>query len=596
MKMKYIYKILRYAVEQIRKNNKKDLFLLIFSIIPKIGIAFGTIIIPQKIVYFLLEEQYRAAFESAFLLCCMILGERMYSNYADANKKRMEVELQVQMNSEISRAVMEADYEQVERKSYLEKVDFARRCVERKSILVVFQDMVGIVSGVLSLLGVLYIISEINAGLIAVIIASVIISAAGEVFRLHYVYERDKNSNEIERNLYYARNDLSSNKYAKDIRIWNLYNFISNKVQMYAESLCELWSQTSIKTVKAVGWTYLAVGLQYVVIYSFLAYMAYKGTISLDAFILYSSSGIAMGESLREILNSLIGMSGEYRYISSVQEITEQRVHNTDVSLPEEVIFQSSIEFQNVWFRYQESGEYILKNFQLVLEKGKKYSVVGKNGAGKTTFVKLLLGLYKPEKGRILIDGQRIEALDTEAYRKLFSCTFQDYSIYGFSIRENIAFGAGETGKIENVTARAGIKDKIFSLPKGIETNLNKRINEDATEFSGGQEQQLAIARALYKSAPIFILDEPTAALSPSSEIRLYQQFYNVLRDKTVIFISHRMASCVLSDEIILLNNGIVEEKGTHDALMKKRGLYYEMFSAQADPYQTGTQFMEETT
>ncbi len=416
-----------------------------------------------------------------------------------------------------------------------------------------------------------------------IIAIAVLASSIGEIFRLNYVYERDSKGNNIEKNLYYARNDLSGNKYAKDIRTWNLYNYISGKVEFYAKALCDLWSKTSIKSVKITGWSYLVNSFQYITIYSILAYMTFKAQIDISEFILYTTATISFSEIIKKVLNGFIAISAEQRYIESISEIVNKKV--LAKGSYGDIEFKYNIEFKDVWFKYEGAEDYLFKGLNLTIEKGKTYSVVGKNGAGKTTLVKLLLGFYKPEKGEILIDGNKVENIDLEKYRKLFSCVFQDYNIYGFSIQENISFDDNRIENVNRVLEQVGLNEKIQSLPEGIRSLMNREINEKAIGLSGGQAQQLAIARALYKDSEVFILDEPTAALSPNSEFNLYQQFHKLTGDKTVIFISHRLSSCVLCNEIIVIDEGRIIEKDSHEVLMMKNGLYSEMFKKQATPY-----------
>lgn len=213
--------------------------------------------------------------------------------------------------------------------------------------------------------------------------------------------------------------------------------------------------------------------------------------------------------------------------------------------------------------------------------------MVGLNGAGKTTFIKLLCRLYDVTEGEILIDGVNIKEYSEEEYRKLFAVVFQDFELFAFSLKENIAFG--EDAKEEEICralSLAGFYEDAQKLPEGLDTILYKSFDEKGTELSGGQQQKTAIARALYKDAPIVILDEPTAALDPVAEYDIYRHFDTLVGGKTAIYISHRLSSCKFCDQIAVFAENTIKEYGTHDELIEKTdGIYAELFAAQAQYY-----------
>lgn len=248
-----------------------------------------------------------------------------------------------------------------------------------------------------------------------------------------------------------------------------------------------------------------------------------------------------------------------------------------------------TLEFRNVSFKYPYSEEWSLKNITVAIKSGEKISIVGENGAGKTTFIKLLMRLYDPTEGGIYynnIDIRDIEYLD---YIKIFSSVFQDYHLFPFSIKENIVFDQSENISdkiVEKLLFEVGLKDKLQGLPRGIHTGLSKQFDENGTDLSGGESQKIAIARAIFRDASVIILDEPTSALDPISEYEIYQKYNEMVSGKTSIFISHRMASTRLSDKIIVLNNGELVEYGTHNMLMKQKGNYCKMYELQKEYYE----------
>ena len=214
-----------------------------------------------------------------------------------------------------------------------------------------------------------------------------------------------------------------------------------------------------------------------------------------------------------------------------------------------------------------------------------KMAVVGLNGAGKTTFIKLLCRLYDPTEGVIKLNGVDIRKYSYEEYQKIFSVVFQDFHMFPFALGENIAVSKEfDEKKTKECLKKAGALDMALKLKEGLHTNIDKRVNK-GVDLSGGQEQKVAIARALYKDAPFAILDEPTAALDPISEADIYQRFDEMVEDKTSVYISHRMSSCRFCDEIMVFDDGKIKERGTHDDLLQQNGLYSEMWNAQAQYY-----------
>lgn len=246
-----------------------------------------------------------------------------------------------------------------------------------------------------------------------------------------------------------------------------------------------------------------------------------------------------------------------------------------------------TLELQNVSFRYPGAQEDTIKNLSLKINAGEKLAVVGLNGAGKTTLVKLLCGFYDPTEGRVLLNGKDIRPYNRRDYYEHFSAVFQKSFLIAGTVAENIAQTDGEPDmeRVISCAERSGFADKAEALPKGYETKLEKTVYTDAAELSGGEMQRLLMARALYKDAPVMILDEPTAALDPIAENDIYQKYNDLTRGRTSVFISHRLASTRFCDRIILLENGVIAEEGTHEQLMNKNGRYAELFEVQSRYY-----------
>ena len=319
--------------------------------------------------------------------------------------------------------------------------------------------------------------------------------------------------------------------------------------------------------------------------YLYLGIMVITGGISIPIFTQMLSVGFTFHDSMSNLLNNVqqivkrTGYAYEYvkfmRYPAAIVK-GDRHVENKP----------HTIEFRNVSFTYPNTDVKVLDGVSLTLRQGEHLSVVGLNGAGKTTYVKLLCRLYDPTDGEILLDGVNIKEYDYEEYMSVFSPVFQDFKLFAFTVRENIALDSDCTEKeLDTLTEQVGLQEKINTLENGTDTILFKAFDENGIEPSGGEQQKIAIARALFKKAPVVILDEPTAALDPVAEYDIYRQFNDLVGGKTAIYISHRLSSCKFCDNIAVFSGGRIAEYGTHDELMAAGGTYRELFDMQAEFY-----------
>ena len=261
-----------------------------------------------------------------------------------------------------------------------------------------------------------------------------------------------------------------------------------------------------------------------------------------------------------------------------------------DRPVPE--LSEAVFEFRNVSFIYPGSEEYALSNVSCTVKQGERIAVVGQNGSGKTTFIKLLCRLYDPTEGVILLNGTDIRNYDYDQYLAFFSVVFQDFYLTDFSLGQNVA-GTDDYDKdrVESCLEKAGFEDRLKEMPAGVETYASTYIDDKGVNLSGGEKQKVAIARALYKDAPFIILDEPTAALDPIAEAEIYSRFNELVEDKTAIYISHRLSSCRFCDEILVFDQGNVVQQGGHEILLADQtGKYFELWNAQAQYYSEGAE------
>lgn len=328
------------------------------------------------------------------------------------------------------------------------------------------------------------------------------------------------------------------------------------------------------------------------VLFIFVAAKAYIGVFGIGSFILYRGTVakfIAAVSDLANVWGILIQNNDAMERVFEYLDLPDDMYHGTlSVEKREDIDYE--IEFRDVSFKYPRSENWALRHVNMKFKIGDRMAVVGMNGSGKTTFIKLLCRLYDPTEGKILLNGIDITRYKYDEYMKIFSVVFQDYKLFAFSIAENVAAEMNyNREKVLSCLERVGLGKRISELERGIETPLYRDYENDGIDVSGGEAQKIAIARALYKDAPFIILDEPTAALDPLAEAEIYSQFNEIVENKTAIYISHRLSSCRFCNNIAVFNHGTIVQQGSHDELIAdKNGKYHELWNAQAQYYTEG--------
>lgn len=430
-------------------------------------------------------------------------------------------------------------------------------------------------------------IYKINFFIILLIIATCVVEAAVLRFlNSASIKMRDK-ENDITTKFNYFYAQSKNTAAGKDIRIYSLGDrFIAVMAQLVYEidKLARIYTKTdfSVSGVRA-----LLNLLRELVAYAYLTYLAATGKLSVSDFIFYF--GIITGfsnwiVSLVYCISSLercCNQCSRYREYVEGDSFEHQSTNNNTPSAVD------SIEFKDISFAYPQSDKTVLNNISFKVSKGENIAIVGENGAGKTTLIKLLCGLYKTGKGEIIINSKSSSEFEKGEYFSLFSPVFQDYSFLPLTVAQNIAASLDfDKEKVISSLKSAGIYDKIKSLPNGINTKMIKEINKDAENFSGGEKQKLLLAKAVFKNAPVLILDEPTAALDPIAENELYLKYNELTKGKISFFISHRLSSTRFCDKIFFISDGKIAESGTHEELMALKGKYYRMYQLQSYYYQ----------
>lgn len=378
---------------------------------------------------------------------------------------------------------------------------------------------------------------------------------------------------------------LSKNAEAsKDIKLYGFSDYLIKTAADFIYQIERINAKYTKQSAAISGVRALLNLVRELVAYAYLTYLVLKNRLSVSDFIF--CFGIITGFSnwIMNLVFSFMEISRCCTDCALYREFVEESVSE---SKPE-VDFGEvrSIEFSNVFFTYPASDTETIRNMSFKVNKGENIAIVGENGAGKTTAIKLLCGLYYPSKGDILINGRSSREFSSDSYFDLFSAVFQDYCFMPMTIAENItAEQAYDKERLFAAFDKAGITDKINSLSEKENTLMVKDVYKNAADFSGGEKQKLLLAKAVYKNAPVLILDEPTAALDPISENELYLKYNELTEDKISFFISHRLSSTRFCDRILFIKDGAVAESGTHEELMAKKGSYYRMYQTQSMYY-----------
>ena len=389
-------------------------------------------------------------------------------------------------------------------------------------------------------------------------------------------------------NLGYLTNHFTS---AKEIRVYDMKDYIYGKYLDITSEILKKYKLSRNIWFKNNAICMPLTLMQEVSLYAFLIYELSKNNLTVAEFTLYVASVHIFTKALGDFIQ-------EYTEIKKQSlEVKDFRAFIDTYKVPDKsyekapLIERPEFAFSDVTFRYEGQEKNALEHVSLTIPYGMRLAIVGLNGAGKTTFIKLLAGFYKPTEGNITLNGQDTADMNREELFDYFSAVFQNVEEYPFTVSENVSMKRSEETDEERVTdclKRCGMYDRIMQLDSGLHSQVLKVIEKDGVDFSGGEKQKLALARALYKNAPVLILDEPTSALDPLAEEKLYKSFNDLIGDRTGIFISHRLSSTKFCHKVAMFEDSRLVEFGTHDELMALKGKYYDLYETQAQLYREG--------
>lgn len=561
--------------------------------IPVIGVFFTKLIID---VIEGTQDTTRLTITVIILIAACIVcfaASKMISPYLNGNFVRLRFQ-------EFDRCMdlfYEVEYSNVEDSRFLDRLNAAFKALQGdgRGFQHAYDKIRSLLEGLVSIILFCVIISLFSPWIALVCIVSTVATAFLNRWISAYAYKRDGDRTHAIRQTYYFNETCSDFSYGKDSRVFDLKDSLMDKYREKSLSYVKVIRDIEARRFGIAALGLITLLLQDGVSYFLIIQAYFNKMIGLSEVSLYISAIVAFSTVLRTftddlaILSTDLKLTGNYfEFLSEVSYMPQEG--QTPVLADNEPV---EIVFENVSFKYPNTERYILKDFNFTIHAGEKLAIVGTNGAGKTTIVKLICGLFKPTSGRILINGKDINSFHPQEYYGMFSTVFQDYEIYAASILENvIGNDTSEEARSCGIDClmRVGLEDKILSLPMQYDTQLLKVIDENGVDLSGGQKQKIAIARALYKNGNVVILDEPTSALDALAEAEIYQSFSDLVKNKTAIYISHRLSSTKFCDKIAFFNENGLQEYGTHDELMALKAGYYSMFEIQGKYYQEGAE------
>ncbi|MDD6189530.1 MAG: ABC transporter ATP-binding protein [Clostridiales bacterium] len=458
--------------------------------------------------------------------------------------------------------------------------------------LQVMSNSFSIISAVITIVSYIAVLASVNtiAPLLIIVVAvpqTVINFYLGRK-NVDYMFRSSKTRRQME----YYSSTIVNKDMAKEIRMLGLGDAFCEK---YAAAFREYFNGLKKLRYRAVALNIsmvIVTNVVYCLLYISLAKGVFNGIYEVGNFSLYTGAITHIGSGVSSLIALVAAIYESTLFINNLKAFLDEEPHITPLlpeARPVARHVPHRIEFENVYFRYPGTERDVIKNMSFVIEPGEAVVIVGINGAGKTTLIKLLMRLYDPSEGRIILDGRDIREYDPKELYSIFGVVFQDFGKYAVTVSENIEFGdldknAGEEA-VRDAAVQSGADSFIDKLPRGYDTPLMRYFESDGIELSIGQWQKLSIARAFYSDSDILILDEPTASLDPMAEQEIYNRFNSLRKGKTSIFISHRLSSATTADKILVIEDGQLIEQGSHHQLMRDGGRYSELFSTQAAHY-----------
>lgn len=550
---------------------------------------------------------YHAILLPVFVYLALYLGLHGLLHSLTYGKKILEMKLKVLLNVKLGEKFMRADYSFLEEHTAVDMFERAKTAVsggisdlqtvgiiEEQGISGYFEQLYRLIKDIILLFSMLYVFRYMEWITFVLVFACIALNTMFSMIQMRAKAAVREKAAPAHARRRYCNRLLRTFEYGKEFRVFGMNQLVVSKwrdctdeflaVRDYYQRRCWLVS---------VLFFIVNNGMRFLVLVS-LIFKLKGGDISVGDFTMIFAAILTFSDTAQDLLQAILALnifSGFMTDYRKCMQLPEGKAGSgAEMRDDREALGNGAyeIEFKDVWYRYSGTAEdtYALKNINVVLRPGEKISVVGFNGAGKTTFIKLLLGLYEPTKGEILINGKNVREYSTDSLRRYMSAVFQDYKIFAMSVEENITLGVdAEQQHLRKSMERAGIMERIELLPKKEKSVIGGFFEDEDLLLSGGESQKIAMARSFYRRTPVIALDEPTSALDVISEDRMYKSVMEQAKGELILFISHRLASARFCDRILVFASGEITEEGAHQELLAAKGSYYQMWNVQAEKF-----------
>lgn len=586
-----VFQNLKYIIKNSLKIDKRvfiyfGVFTIISSIYPFINIIFPKYILDEL----MLSQNVRklVVLLSVFFLSTSFLGF-FISLLQGATYPRL-VNIRLKFMGKLIDKCLETDYKNTEDPDFLNALDTSERAIENddNGLEGILHKLFSLGGGLITLVGYIVMIGRLNIFILLYILISVSLTYYLTLKVKKYEHNREGEISEVERRTNYIYNLMYDFSYGKDLRIFGLREWIANLFEDFKAKRFGISRDVKMKQLKIGFIDCILLLIREGIVYVYLIIMVLDNRLSIGSFIMYFAAIASFASTMTLIMTDIAHINAQNLYINDLRTFLERKEESEALNPKKLPSGPYEIDFKNVSFKYPGSETYVYEDISFTIKAGQKLAIVGHNGAGKTTLIKLLCRMFEPDSGEILLNGINIKEFAKKDYFQLFQAVFQEIKTMAFSVAENVAATEDniDRERVLESLQKADMKEKVLAQKKGIDTSMQKILDDDGVEFSGGETQRIILARALYKNGGIVILDEPTAALDALAEKNIYEKFNEMVQNKTSIFISHRLASTSFCDVIAMFEKGKLIEYGSHDELLELNGKYADMFRVQAQYYQ----------
>lgn len=586
-----VFKNIVYAVKLVWKCDKKLMLAhLVHSLTSLLFGQFIQNILFLKVLLGILDsegsfKEYLLTLLAFLGVCLLVNGTQWFSSYliSASNKYVLKV-----LNNQIFEKALTLDVDCYESPEFYDKYQRATNVLAWSYFDRVCEVVASIIGSIVTLSMVIGTVTSIDPVYLLFLLPVVFVFLV-ETMKSKLVYKRDLEMTKNNRVKAYIQRTVFLKDFSKDMRTSNIFAVLMYRFRAAIDGNVTILKNYGLRLF--VYSTVSSLFSEFIPVIGTYAYAAYQfvfgSTLTVSGFSVVLAAINSVKEGTLAVARNFDGLVQMALYFQNLREFFEYEPKiKSGEKMPDDF---ESIEFRNVSFRYPSAKKNSLEKVSFKINKGETLALVGVNGAGKSTLVKLLLRFYDPTEGEILYNGVNIKEYDTGAYRNSFGAVFQDYKNFALSVFENVIGHDCDENDKERARAalkQSGIWEKISALPDGGDTVITKEFRKDGIGLSGGENQKVSAARLFAKDFQFAVLDEPSSALDPIAEYRMYEELIKATENKAVLYISHRLSSAVLSDRIIVIGEGKILEQGTHEELMKRDGKYKEMFTLQASSYQ----------